>query len=195
MESRNVYDFIGREKVEAYTENTKNSFFSINLKKYKVKPNAYTLRNNYFGGNYMKSWNFEGSNDGKTWQILSQHKDNKSLEGEYQSKTWQVVNVNEYYSFFRIIMTGTDGNGDHYLCCSGMECYGVLAIVNPVSISLQSDASIINYGQINAVSGISFECNAFENYESIESTKGEVAIKCKSFKNESIIHPKPIIHQ
>ena len=87
----NVYDFIGREKVEAYTQHKENSFFSISFKQRKVKPNAYTLMNGKYKYYYMKSWNFEGSNDGKTWQILSKHKDDtSSLNGQHQSKTWKV---------------------------------------------------------------------------------------------------------
>ena len=120
MYTGNVLNFTGREKVGSYTKDEDGSFFSIDLKQYRVKPNAYTLRNSNYGSYHLKSWNFEGSNNGKTWHVLKEHKDDSSLNGNYKSKTWQLANVNECYSFFRIIMTDKNREDQWELHCSGI---------------------------------------------------------------------------
>merc|ERR1712039_141734 len=104
---------------------------------------------------------------------------------------WKLENINEYFSYFRVMMTATNGQGKWDLDCSGMELYGQL--VNS-SVRLESNASVVNFGRITAESTLlSFECDVFENYGTIEAKNGQVEIKCKSFKNKFIIKPKPKI--
>eukprot|EP01083_Nonionella_stella_P110585 323708_1 len=43
------YSFIGRDSVRAWTNNEEGSFFSVDLKNYKVRPHAYTLKNSAYG--------------------------------------------------------------------------------------------------------------------------------------------------
>merc|ERR1712130_650839 len=98
------------------------------------------------------------------------------------SKTWKLENVNDYYSFFRIIMTDTNNNYFWSLYCSGMEIYGDL--MKDGSISLLSNASIINYGQIKANGSINIECQSFENYGTIKSMPyARISIKSALMKN------------
>eukprot|EP01084_Bolivina_argentea_P023964 44752_1 len=109
MSEGKPYQFIGRDKGNAYTKDKKQSFFYINLKKYKIRPNAYTLRNSDYGNYYLKEWNLEGSNDGKSWYCLKKHTNDTSLKGEYKSHTWILNDINQFYSFFKIQMTGKNG--------------------------------------------------------------------------------------
>eukprot|EP01083_Nonionella_stella_P267497 903611_1 len=82
------YSFIGRDNVHAYTKNKEGSFFSVDLKKHKVRPHAYTLKNYNKSEFALKSWNFEGTNDGKKWICLKEHKSDASLRQMYKSHTW-----------------------------------------------------------------------------------------------------------
>eukprot|EP01083_Nonionella_stella_P110673 324051_1 len=212
------YSFIGRGNVQAYTTNNKGSFFYVDLKKNKIQPAAYTLKNGHYGDYHLKAWNLEASNDGETWTCLKKHESDKSLKGEYKSQTWTLNNINQFYSLFRIVMTGTNGKNNWQLMCSGMELYGDLLSVCEESesnedssvvygagggtISLISDASITNYGDItsNGTTGkciggpINIKCTAFRNFGRIESKdNGRITIQCHSFENASDIDPQPIL--
>eukprot|EP01084_Bolivina_argentea_P023965 44753_1 len=111
MSLSNKYQFTGREKVPASTKawTDREQFFHIDLKKYKIRPNAYTLRNSAWSADYLKEWNLEGSNDGKSWYCLKKHTNDTSLKGEYKSHTWILNDINQFYSFFKIQMTGKNG--------------------------------------------------------------------------------------
>ena len=74
---------------------------------------------------HLKFWEFQGSNDGENWKCLKKHSDDSSLKGISKSFTWQLSDdVDEYYSFFRIWVTGATDYGNWNLTCSGMELYG-----------------------------------------------------------------------
>eukprot|EP01083_Nonionella_stella_P195485 720103_1 len=103
-------------------------------------------------------------------------------------------------------MTGQSHGNDWFLCCSGMELYGVLkgcaesesVITHGGTISLISDSSVINYGDItsNGAFGgcINIKCEKFQNFGRIECEKrGRIAIQCKSFENKSTMEPNPIV--
>eukprot|EP01083_Nonionella_stella_P314385 1132352_1 len=144
-----------------------------------------------------------------------------ALKGEYTSHTWTLNDINQFYSFFRIMMTGKSHEGGWYLCCSGMELYGDLLLssseeneakedsseVDPLcvtggAISLCSDSSITNYGAITSNGTmdtyfggfIDIQCKTFKNFGRIEAkTKGRIRIQCLSFENASDIHPEPML--
>eukprot|EP01083_Nonionella_stella_P092788 259864_1 len=163
---------------------------------HRVKPSAYTLKNIETANSCLKSWNLEASNDGKTWTCLKTHRSDDSLRGRHKSHTWKLPNINEFYSFFRILMIGTNYENDWCLSCSGMELYGDVMPTIPLggSIDLVSDASITNYGNItsNTHGSINIKCKVFKNLGRIEAKNGRITIKSESFANESIIDPKPI---
>eukprot|EP01083_Nonionella_stella_P190729 706313_1 len=69
------------------------------------------------------------------------------------------------------------------------------------AISLISDASITNYGEItsNGTKGkcfggsIKIKCTTFRNFGRIESKdNGRITVQCESFENQSIMDPKPV---
>eukprot|EP01084_Bolivina_argentea_P300387 517964_1 len=72
--SKNMSTFVGREDENCYTESTPNSFMALKLKTIEIKLKKYTLRNNSNNINILRNWNLEGSNDGKDWHIIKQHK-------------------------------------------------------------------------------------------------------------------------
>eukprot|EP01083_Nonionella_stella_P208427 756386_1 len=99
-------------------------------------------------------------------------------------------------------MTGQNHGNTWNLRCSGMELYGALmdcaesestkgtAYVTSGTggtISLISDSSVINYGDItsNGAFGglINITCTDFKNFGRIEATNnGRIAIQCASFE-------------
>lgn len=64
----------------------------------------------------LRSWNFEGSNDGSRWTLIGRHVDDKSLNKTGQAFTWP-VDCREFFSKFRILMTNINSDG-HWVCLS-----------------------------------------------------------------------------
>ena len=83
-------------------------------------PTHYAYRNDYGGGgNHPRSFELQGSTDGKSWTTLSQH------SGEdwdvHCAKHWPIeAGRGAAYSRFRILNKGSP----NHLCCSGIELYG-----------------------------------------------------------------------
>eukprot|EP01083_Nonionella_stella_P111629 327589_1 len=108
------------------SENIQNGWFSIDVgANMKIKPTHYTLRHSNQGSHYLRTWNFEGSNNGENWNILKRHDDDTSLNTTFGTHTWS-VECTESYQMFRIYMVGKDSNSYWYLLCSGFEIYGNL---------------------------------------------------------------------
>eukprot|EP01084_Bolivina_argentea_P302995 523073_1 len=125
-DSQPSYEFIGRNKTRTLTQNLQPSFFYVDFGKYGLKPTHYTLRHYSTQAQYhLKCWEFQGSNDGTNWTCLKKHNDETSLKGASKSHTWKLSNnIDEYYSYFRVVLTSTIDGGYWHLCCSGMELYG-----------------------------------------------------------------------
>merc|ERR1712113_60852 len=68
----------------------------------------------------------EGSNDGTSWTLIMEHKNDEKLKARGQLATWKVPHTDNFYTKFRIYMTGPNSNGQHYLALSGFEIYGTL---------------------------------------------------------------------
>jgi hypothetical protein len=84
-------------------------------------------------GNFrLKSWNFEGSNDGSSYTVLRAHRNDNSLpDGRFNVAAWKVEGVKQAYRYFRIRMTGKNSCSgqevcDHRLMCAGIALYGML---------------------------------------------------------------------
>ena len=165
------HGFIGRKETMTLTQSVQSSFFSVHLDQLRLKPSAYTLRHYKLKASYhLTNWEFQGSHDGEQWTVLRKHENETSLKGKSKSYTWHLDNVQEYYSSFRILMTGKNSDGSLSLCCSGMELYGDLYhLETQASISLAAPA-IVNHGTIRSnarVHSINICCNRFENTGSI----------------------------
>eukprot|EP01083_Nonionella_stella_P301697 1036435_1 len=104
--------FIGRDDIRTCTNDKEGSYFYIDLKKYKLKAAAYTLKNSGWADSSLQNWNLEGSNDGETWRCLKKHESDDSLTGKYTSHTWTLNHINQFYSFFRIVMIGKAANDE-----------------------------------------------------------------------------------
>merc|ERR1712228_942678 len=123
-DSKPSYEFIGRNKTRTLTQNLQPSFFSVGFGKYGMKPTHYSLRHYITKAtHHLKFWEFQGSNDAINWTCLRKHNDDSSLKGISKSCTW-TVDTKEYFSYFRVWVTGATDYGNWNLTCSGMEIYG-----------------------------------------------------------------------
>lgn len=128
-----------RKNIEFYTEDVKGSNIVISIEGsgFKLCPNAYSIKHGYnFGSFMLKNWNLEGSNDGTTWKVIKEHKDDSSLASKgYATSTWQ-LECSEPFLYFRVITTGLNHNGSNHLMLGGIEFYGTLTRFKKVSMSL-----------------------------------------------------------
>eukprot|EP01084_Bolivina_argentea_P117264 208273_1 len=123
VDKENEFGFAGRKCGWWISKSTKNQFVCIMLKQEKIKLTHYALRNGKTEKYTLRSWNLEGSNDGETWDLINEHKDDKSLNKSYDTHVWS-VDAKQHYYVFRIIMTGPNADDTNYLCLSGLELYG-----------------------------------------------------------------------
>lgn len=103
-----------------WSRGASGAWFTLDLKSVKLMPTHYAYRNDYGGGgNHPRSFELQGSTDGKSWTTLSQH------SGEdwdvHCAKHWPIeAGRGAAYSRFRILNKGSP----NHLCCSGIELYG-----------------------------------------------------------------------
>merc|ERR1712228_381609 len=118
------YEFIGRNKTKTFTQDVKGAFFSVNFGAYGMKVTHYTLRHYISKAEFnLRNWEFQGSNDGEHWKCLKKHTDDNSLKGKSKSHTWP-IDTDEYFSYFRVLVTGATDYNCLGIQCSGMEMYG-----------------------------------------------------------------------
>jgi len=105
---------------------TNGSWFQIDLKKYKIQPTYYTLRDSTSGGDLqLRNWVLEGSRDSLTWTVLRDHKSDTSIATQGMTGRWPIENCQDAYRYIRVRVTGFDrSNAYYYLFCSGIELYG-----------------------------------------------------------------------
>ena len=137
-EGGDINDIVGRTFPDGcHSWTVSNSWFSIELSdELKINVMSYSLRhddndpNGNYMSNFLRNWNFEGSNDGSKWITLMEHKNDESLNEKHLSHTWHInpdnSDVSESYKMFRIYTTGPDSDADFFLCCGGFEIYGHL---------------------------------------------------------------------
>eukprot|EP01083_Nonionella_stella_P247071 857061_1 len=126
--SKPNHHFVGRKAIRCLTADKKNAFFNVDFGTAVIRPTHYTLRNWNGGSYYLRDWEFQGSNNGQDWTTIKKHTNDKSLSGKGSSHTWKIEECNDFYSQFKIAMTGTNSYGSWCLCCSGFEIYGVMRI-------------------------------------------------------------------
>jgi hypothetical protein len=115
------------------TMNEENSWVSIDIGEARsLLVNYYSLRHGSGGGQKrLRSWDFEGSNDGSAWTVLREHYNENECPDDcaYEEKAYEVKHANQAYRHFRIRMTGTNSNdwsNTHVLSCAGIELWGRL---------------------------------------------------------------------
>jgi len=69
------------QPAECYTTREENSWIMFDFKDYYIRPTAYSITHWSIDDDLaLRNWRFEGSNDGKTWNILKKHENDKALK-------------------------------------------------------------------------------------------------------------------
>eukprot|EP00483_Globobulimina_turgida_P008974 UN08992 len=120
-----IENVVGRSDVKYNcTKSVKHAWISIDFgPKLKIKPSHYTLKHDGDNCYYLKTWNFEGSNDENNWKVLKKHENDRNLNKAFATHTW-TIDTDEYFQMFRIYMVGKNTSGEWGICCSGFEIYG-----------------------------------------------------------------------
>ncbi|KAL6982604.1 hypothetical protein U1Q18_015992 [Sarracenia purpurea var. burkii] len=94
---------------------------------HQVMCNYYTLRQDGSSA-YIRSWNFQGSLDGKNWTNLRVHKNDETMCKPGQFSSWPIIGPNGLLPFrcFRVVLTAptTDDSNPWNFCICFMELYG-----------------------------------------------------------------------
>ncbi|KAJ6708628.1 hypothetical protein OIU74_009853 [Salix koriyanagi] len=89
--------------------------------------NHYTLRQDGSRA-FIRSWNLQGSLDGKTWTNLRVHENDQTICKAGQFASWPITGPQALlpFRFFRVVLTGptTDASNPHNLCICFLELYG-----------------------------------------------------------------------
>ncbi|ETO08686.1 hypothetical protein RFI_28701 [Reticulomyxa filosa] len=128
MDSNDLFYFLCTNVVERQWANSVDlqlkSWISIDLKDTKMYLSHYTLRHyNSWDTEALRFLVLEGSDDGVAWIPLRQHAGDKALRKARMAHTLS-VETSQYFSRFRIFMTGRNSNINWYLACFGVELYG-----------------------------------------------------------------------
>jgi len=100
----------------------------FDLKTVKLNPTSYTLQHSTgYKWEVLRHWQFEGSNDKSNWEILVKHTDDQSLKEEKGSMATWTISTNQFYSCFRIVVTGKNSNGKYpNMWISQVKLHGVI---------------------------------------------------------------------
>eukprot|EP01083_Nonionella_stella_P166339 555887_1 len=112
-----------------HTYNEENVSIVICFNNGSIQPTAYTWRHDTLGDGYPRNWDFSGSNDSVTWDILKRHvnDDDHGINAPKASHTWTITNCHKYYKMFRFKSTGKNSGGwSDAIHCGGFEIYGRL---------------------------------------------------------------------
>lgn len=94
---------------------------------YRVQLTAYSLRDGSNSSDTMiRNFEFQGSNDAKTWTILDGHHVlDESIYQPLGTATWFPKRT-AAYRYFRVLMLDRNAGGTFFLSLSGIELYGTL---------------------------------------------------------------------
>ena len=120
------------------TRDIPNSWMSVDLGEgRRLAPNHYCLRHSNNTSSVLRNWRLEGSNDGAAWTTLRAHNNDATLPSgvRFGTGAWEVEGGGEDgrgggYRHFRILSTGTNSGGHHYVMCAGIELYGTLVVTD-----------------------------------------------------------------
>jgi hypothetical protein len=87
---QNFHAVVGRERSGCAIYYKTISWFSIDLGKGRtLSPSAYTVRHGREDGtDALRTWELQGSQDGKVWVMIKAHDNDTGLTGAWATATW-----------------------------------------------------------------------------------------------------------
>lgn len=126
----NTFDYFTTSVFASLSEH--NAWIMYDFKDHRIIPKSYTIRSGRTGG-HPRSWIVQVSNglSGESdWTTVDRREKVNALNGARLVQNFVMANVpNTPVRFIRIVNTGRNHGGDHYLFFAAFEVYGTL--VNP----------------------------------------------------------------
>lgn len=114
------------------TGSEKNPWICFKLKRHRVVPTSYTIRESDGGKDHyhLRSWQLQGSKDGGPWETIDTQTDCPLLNDEYACHTFRIgAQSQREFTWFRIYETGPTwrkNNSNNYMDISAFELFGNL---------------------------------------------------------------------
>jgi hypothetical protein len=103
-------------------------FVQIDFKDYRIRPSGYSVKvhnSSWSSSAFLKSWRFEGSNDGTSWAVLDSHTDSSELSENDREISFEFESSSQF-RFVRFLMVGGDSLGYRRLSLQRLEVFGEL---------------------------------------------------------------------
>lgn len=123
-----LHTFFGRDNADLWLSCSKSAAYVIDLgEQRKAKVNYYTYKHFAQSCCYPRLWNFEGSNDKTTWDVLTKHDEpnNESFQNSNDTKSFPVPKCSKFYRYFRVLNVGQNSS-NHNFGIGAFEIYGKL---------------------------------------------------------------------
>jgi hypothetical protein len=129
--SSKIFTIVDREVSNYYSaESDKEPWVQISIAEsnHSFLPNYYCLRNGSgLAECALRNWKLEGSNTKNgPWYLIKQHFDDKSITAKKNSSAGWKLDPLEFYTNFKITITGPNADEESILSLGGVEFYGSL---------------------------------------------------------------------
>lgn len=123
--SKHPYQITDREWSDIWQSyNEPNSWIMFDFKQQSVCPTHYSLR--YSKALYPKNWQLQGSDDGDSWAVID-HRDTEELSDKnIHAFSCEANSIS--FRFLRVVQTGQNPNGTHFLSLSEIEFFGSMRL-------------------------------------------------------------------
>jgi hypothetical protein len=126
------YDLITHESKSGKHWATQNTntvhYVQIDFKDLRLCPSACSVKvhnSTWSGGAFLRSWRFEGSNNGSDWSIVDSHSDSSDLTQNDKEMSFE-VSFSSFFRFLRFLMVGPNSSGNYYFSLQALEVFGRL---------------------------------------------------------------------
>eukprot|EP00762_Andalucia_godoyi_P006944 ANDGO_08281.mRNA.1 BTB/POZ domain-containing protein At2g30600 len=129
-----------------FTSPTHQPWVAVDLgEKYRLLCTRYTLRHDSSASNFLRSWDFQASDDGQSWSCLRTHRNDTSISHSRACISFLVSTSSQGhplpqdaqqlrestcrpYRHFRVIMRDCSSSGSDQMVLSNLELYGFLVL-------------------------------------------------------------------
>lgn len=122
---------LSKDDLDCGTLELRDSWWCVDLgENHLLIPTHYSLRHGKKGTRdaILRSWELEGSIDGKNWNKIgtSRKRLEREFENSYFTDTWLVEGDVGAFRFFQIVQTGKHSSNGFGIYLLAMEFYGIL---------------------------------------------------------------------
>ena len=127
-EANNAVDLEG----ESYfiSKDEVDTWICYDFKQWRVAPTSYTIKtySSGTGWHHLKSWVFEVSHDGDSWETVDRRDNNNDLNNSSVTRNFAVSSTGqEGYRYIRLRQTGPNHHGDYWVEIASLEIFGGLS--------------------------------------------------------------------